>query len=276
MTIKSLVLGLAVAASLGSTAIAGNLVLNGNLALNGCSGSPSLGTNCVYINAPHTGQITDWTVGGAGSSSSWNAVYIYDPAPGTDLPAYMPAQYDICSPAGGFVPGNSCADPDGAGWFINEDGDPAFPASISQTIPVGTNPLVDLVLGQEYALTFSWAAVQRNDESGPTTESLGVSLGTSLVTPASPSPINLPSGGFSGWFTTTFAFTYTGLGTAPNVLTFLASGTPTGLPPSINLGSISLTAVPEPSSWEMLIAGFGFLALVGVVARRRRQMAASE
>jgi hypothetical protein len=257
MTIKSLVLGLAVAASLGSTATAG--VLNGSLELNGCSLSPSLGTNCVYINAPNTGQITNWAVGGAGASTLWNAVYIYDPTPGQSTtvlpPAFMPSQYRLCT---GLVSGAVCADPDGAGWFINLDGDPAFPASISQTVG-------GLVKGQEYALTFSWAAVQRNDESGATTETLGVSLGTSLVT--STPTIGLPSQGFSGWLKTTYDFTWDG---GSSVLSFLASGTPTGLPPSINLDGISLTAVPEPSSWEMLIAGFGFAL---VVASRRRQMA---
>ncbi|WP_369973841.1 PEP-CTERM sorting domain-containing protein [Pelomonas sp. KK5] len=46
------------------------------------------------------------------------------------------------------------------------------------------------------------------------------------------------------------------------------------LPPSVNTPSTSTTppattpAVPEPSSWALLLAGVGVLALVG--SRRRR------
>ena len=53
------------------------------------------------------------------------------------------------------------------------------------------------------------------------------------------------------------------------MLNFLAHGNPSGLPPSVNLDGISLTAVPEPSTLGLLIAG-GF-GLVGVGARRRCQ-----
>lgn len=57
-----------------------------------------------------------------------------------------------------------------------------------------------------------------------------------------------------------------------NVLSFKAHGNPTGLPPSVNLDSVSLNAVPEPSSWAILITGSG---LVLVAARRRRQTVAT-
>jgi hypothetical protein len=56
------------------------------------------------------------------------------------------------------------------------------------------------------------------------------------------------------------------------------NGTLTGLPlQSVGVGNIQLSvinlgAVPEPSSWAMLIAGFG---LVGAAARRRRVAAAA-
>jgi hypothetical protein len=214
MSTKSLVLGLAVAASLGSTASAASIVLNGGFE----QSSYPLGTPAADILNPDHGSITDWTVHGAGATiNEWNSVYIDGAVSG--LTAFMPAQYALCQTSGGFVSGAVCADPDGAGYFINLDGDPAFPAAISQAIG-------GLVKGQEYALTFSWAAVQRNDESGSTTESLQVSLGTSLVT-TTPT-ISLPAQGFSGWLTTTYDFTWDG---ASNVLTFLAQGGPSGLPP---------------------------------------------
>jgi hypothetical protein len=50
------------------------------------------------------------------------------------------------------------------------------------------------------------------------------------------------------------------------VLTFLAVGTPGGAPPISFLDGVSLTAVPEPASWALMLAGFG---LVGLAARRR-------
>ena len=60
---------------------------------------------------------------------------------------------------------------------------------------------------------------------------------------------------------------------ASDVLNFLAHGNPSGLPPSINLDGISLTAVSEPPIWALLIAGsFGLMA---VAARRRRQTGAA-
>jgi len=55
------------------------------------------------------------------------------------------------------------------------------------------------------------------------------------------------------------------------MLSFLAHGNPSGIPPTLNLDGISLVAVtvPEPSSWTILIIGFGLMA---VITHRRRQM----
>ena len=55
-----------------------------------------------------------------------------------------------------------------------------------------------------------------------------------------------------------------------HVLTFFANGGPGGLPPFSLLDNVVVSDVPEPSTWAMLIAGFG---LVGVAARRRRTAA---
>ena len=249
MNIKSLVVGIATAASLGSTANA-NLVANGSLERNDTIDS-------VYINSYPTGSIPSWAVHGAAPTAPFNAVYIHDVLGGS-LPAYMPPSYYSCTAALGFVTGNSCPNPDGSGHFINLDGDPNFPAAISQSI-------FGLVMGQIYDLSFSWAAVERDDQNGPTTGNfLEVSLGNEHFSTTSR---NLPSKGFSGWATEHHVFTWNGATT--DVLNFLAHGNPSGLPPSINLDGISLNAVPEPSSLALLIAaGVG---LVGVGARRRRQ-----
>jgi hypothetical protein len=249
---------------LGSAAKAGSLVslvLNGSLETSGITD----GVNLSQASGQNL-TIPNWSVHGAPTGSGFNAVYDYGVVGGS-LPAYMPSSYNSCNV--GFVGGNSCTNPDGTGHFVNLDGDPSFPAAISQTIS-------GLVSGQEYRLTFSWAAVERNDQNGSTFGNfLDVSLGQHFMTPVV--GINLPgqtfpAQGFSGWFTTTFDFNWIGINNGvDNTLTFLAHGNPTGLPPTINLDGISLNAVPEPSSWVMSIGGFG---LMGVFfARRRRKTA---
>ncbi len=82
-----------------------------------------------------------------------------------------------------------------------------------------------------------------------------VSLGGQSFTTSS---IAVASGGFSGWMTQTFTFTATG---ASEALTFLAQGTPTGLPPIAALDGVSLVAVPEPGSIALFAAGLGLLGL---------------
>jgi hypothetical protein len=148
MNVKSLALGLAVSASLGITAKATELVTNGDL-----EGStyPSGTVSEDIINTP--GQITDWTVSGYGSTSnSWNAIYVLDNF--STSPYLMPAAYRSCTAALGFQRGASCSNPNGTGYFVNLDGDSAFPAAISQTIPIGGT--TGLQKKQEYQLTFSW------------------------------------------------------------------------------------------------------------------------
>jgi len=46
------------------------------------------------------------------------------------------------------------------------------------------------------------------------------------------------------------------------VLSFLAAGTPANnLPPFALLADVSLTSVLEPSTWALMLAGFGGLGL---------------
>lgn len=68
--------------------------------------------------------------------------------------------------------------------------------------------------------------------------------------------------GFVGWRKQYAKFTPA---SSTETLQFLAFGTLAGLPPFVLLDGVSL-AVPEPSAWILLIAGFG---LVGAVARRQ-------
>ena len=101
--------------------------------------------------------------------------------------------------------------------------------------------------------------------------------------------IDLSSHGFSGWMTESVTFTYEGLGPNPNLLTFVDDGMggcnsnflncainnpgASGSPPFSLLDGVSLTAVPEPSTWAMMLAGFAALGYAGL--RRRRRAAIS-
>lgn len=142
------------------------------------------------------------------------------------------------------------------GNFVAADG--AFEVSpITQTI-------TGLVVGQSYQLDFDWAAAQQYNFSGPTTSQWTASLGSQSFSTA---VYNLPNHGFSGWMHQTYTYTAT---STSAVLSFLATGTPSGLPPFALLDGVSLTAVsavPEPSVSVMMLAGF---AALGAVARRRR------
>ena len=144
------------------------------------------------------------------------------------------------------------ASPDG-GKFVLLDGDTNFNGALTQSIS-------GLTAGKTYNLTFYWAASQLQNRAGDTTERLDVSFGG--VTQSTPTVAN-PSQGFQGWFSQAFKFTATG---PTDVLSFLSVGTPNGLPPVALLDGVSLTAVPEPASWALLLVGF---AMVGAAARRR-------
>jgi hypothetical protein len=75
----------------------------------------------------------------------------------------------------------------------------------------------------------------------------------------------VPPGDFSGWQLMNFNFV---AHATSQTLSFLAVGTPVGnLPPVAFLDGVSLTAVPEPAVWGLMIVGFG---AVGALIRRRR------
>jgi hypothetical protein len=126
-----------------------------------------------------------------------------------------------------------------------------------------TQTITGLIPGDSYDLSFSYAFGQQYLFYGPTTQSLTVGLGSGSATFG---PVGVANNGFDGWYS------FSGLVTATStseVLSFLASGSP-AVPPFAMISNISLTSVPEPATWTMVILGLGGL---GGVARRRRSPA---
>lgn len=126
-----------------------------------------------------------------------------------------------------------------------------------------TQMINGLVIGQQYDLSFYWAGAQQSGYNGANTENWTATLGNQGFTTAT---YKNNSHGFSGWMQQTFTYTAT---STSELLSFLATGTPSGVPPFSLLDGVSLTAkVPEPSSVALLLAGLAMLT-IGARARRR-------
>ncbi len=211
-------------------------------------------------------QVTGW------QTSGYNWVF----KPGEADTVGGDGEYGFLSlwgPGSGVANGMPAASPLG-GNYIAADG--AFTtAAIYQQ-------LSGLTVGQKYAVKFAYAGAQQNGFSGPTTDQWAVNLGTTIPTDGerrnnfnfAPSVqltpvLSLANHGFSGWQTAKMVFTAQ---SSNDILSFLAVGTPDGQPPFALLDGVSVSAVPEPASWAMLIAGFG---LVGFASRRRNNIVAA-
>jgi hypothetical protein len=156
--------------------------------------------------------------------------------------------------------------PDG-GAFMILDGDPTFTGPFEQTVN-------NLVVGDVYNLSFYWAGGELSNRTGFISDQIhvGFSDGTITQTYSTPKYFNTAgpgqAGSFSNWMLVKTTFTAT---STSEVLSFLSDGAPGGnLPPVALLDGVSLTTVPEPAVWGLLILGFG---AVGALVRRRRRLA---
>jgi hypothetical protein len=183
--------------------------------------------------------------GDADTTGSWSSEYT----------GYL----KLWGPNDGSNNGLPSTSPDG-GNYIGLDG--AFEVgAITQTVS-------GLTAGNTYTLSFYWADAQQAGYTGTTTEQFKVTLGGVEQDTAIVDNVNH---GFSGWQLQTFDFT---ANSTSELLSFLAVGTPTGVPPFALLDGVSLTAdtvgtesAPEPGSVVLLVGGL--MGLMGVCRLRR-------
>jgi hypothetical protein len=142
--------------------------------------------------------------------------------------------------------------------------------ALFSAFPAGTGPLTQtisgLTAGQTYTLTFWMAAGQQMGFSGATTDQLTVSLGTSSKTTGT---LSVASEGFSPWQQVTESLT---ADSTTDVLSFLASGSPSGMPPVVLLDGVDLeSGTPPVADTTSTVLLFGFaLAIMGVAPLSRR------
>ena len=255
MKLLSTIAAVAALAAIGTSANAVELVTNGNFEATTYTQNTQFGgiSGNTYVASQ---GVTGWT--GAGG----NALQFYYFG-GTQTTVNPIERFGDANDVLNATTTNSIA----GGNFVGLDGDqgdaglgiPNVQGSISQLIN-------GLVVGEHYTLTFNWAAAQMANRFGATSEQLHITFGGETRDTAI---LAIPEGGFSGWQNGSFNFTAT---SNSQLLTFLSVGTPSGLPPIALLDGVSLTMVPEPSTWAMMLLGFGG---IGAMIRRRRQTLAT-
>jgi hypothetical protein len=244
ITYAALAAGLAVA---GAANAGVNLVQNGDF-------STATDQSNHQIGGGEPNDVADWTSEGSNSYNLWinhsgdqtNATGVYQSS-GKEYLTTFPSN-SVTGQSGAFLALDACST------------NTCSPGSVEQLVS-------GLTVGKEYRLTFDWATSQLASRSGATlNDALQYSLGgqTYTTTPVS----TTPSQGATGWYQVTKVFTYDGkLDGFGDNLSFLAESATGGLPPMVLLDGVTLTAVPEPATWAMMLVGFG---AIGYGLRRRR------
>jgi hypothetical protein len=240
------------------SARAGNLVINSEF------------TSSLTFSQSIYNQVTPWVV-----SASNARVYLYLPGTATTTGATYThgtgAQVVLTGTGDNSDPFN------GNGNFVGFDS--GFGYTIEQTIPFSA-----LSANTQYELFFDTAASQQTIASGgfggATTEYWQVTLGSQTeylcaggaesATACSSPLFSIGSQGYSGWFQEEMIFTTPStIPSGGEMLTFLAVGSPTGLPPFMLLDSVDLQAVPEPAGCALV--GVGLLGALFAHRRRKKR-----
>ena len=140
------------------------------------------------------------------------------------------------------------------GNFIASDG-----AYLSGPI---TQTLSGLSTGQTYTIGFWWAGAQQYGYSGTNQEGWQVSLGDQTF---NTSVYTNSTAGFSGWMYQTFTFQWDGNG---DLLSFLAYGSPSGVPPFALLDGVSVGA-SEPGPATLTLTGLGLMGGLILLASKK-------
>jgi hypothetical protein len=248
MRIKSILLSLSLCAiatlSIGAAQASTNLVQNGNFELTSKGTNKQLASSTAKTGKTET-TLLDWT-SSDGNNGGYNFVL------NTNIATTSKSAIWLNGTNNGYT-----ASPDGANVFASDGA--YHPGTLSQSIS-------GLTIGKSYTLTFDYALAQQVGFKGANSNDYwAVSLGG--VTKDS-TGLSIAQGGFSGWETATMTFTASKVNEA---LSFLAVGSNPSSPPFLLLDGVSLVAaVPEPSSWAMMLIGVG---MIGFLARRRAKQA---
>ena len=144
------------------------------------------------------------------------------------------------------------------GNYLGFDGDPAFSASIFQTI-------TGLAPNTLYVLSFYQGAGQQKGSASPgvtTTEYWKVSFAGQTK---NSTVMNNATAGWVPWSQQVLTFISGATGT--ETLSFLSQGTPAGMPPIVLLDGVSLTAAPEPQTFALI--GIGLVAIPFLNRKRK-------
>jgi hypothetical protein len=224
-------------------------------------------TNGSFENLTKTGVSAELgTVGGQGqdatgwTSTGYNFVFTPGSADTTGAPSqFGGAPLKLWGPGDGSNNGLTATSPDGGNYIAMDGGFSGHTDPITQLLTGLTN-------GQSYTVSFDWAGAQQEGANftAPTTEAMQVGFGAATQSTVT---LNNAGEGFTGWQQQSFTFTADG---TSDVLSFLAVGTPDGVPPFTLLDGVDVEAntspVPEPSSLALLLTGF---AGVGGFVRSR-------